>query len=139
LQATIRILIVDDFEPFRRFVESTLSQKPEWQIVGEVGDGPQAVQLARALQPDLMVLDIGLPTLDGIETARRVSECAPKTRILFLTANRSETMVQEALRTGAAGYVLKSNATKELLPALEAVLEGKRFVSVSLNHHESGC
>ncbi len=127
-----RVLVVDDYEPFRRFVCSTLGTRPELQIVGEASDGLEAVHKAEELQPDLIVLDIGLPTLNGIEAARRILEHSPKSKILFLSENRSWDIAEEALRTGAGGYVVKSDATGDLLPAVETVLKGKRFVSASL-------
>jgi DNA-binding NarL/FixJ family response regulator len=89
-------------------------------------------QIAQQLQPDLILLDIGLPTLNGIEAARRIREVSPKSRILFVSENRSPEIADEAFRTGACGYVVKAAATSELLPAVEAVLQDKRFVSVSL-------
>jgi len=124
--------VVDDYEPWRRFVSTTLQKQPKLQIIGEVTDGLEAVQKAQQLQPDLILLDIGLPTLNGIEVARRVRELSPKSKILFLSENRSWDIAEEALRTGADGYVVKSDATGELLPAVNAVLGGKRFVSASL-------
>ena len=124
--------MVDDYEPWRRFVSTTLQKQPELQIIGEAVDGLQAVQKAQQLQPDLILLDIGLPTQNGIEAARRIREVSPKSKILFTSENRSWDIVEEALRTGAGGYVVKSDATGELLPAVNAVLGGKRFVSASL-------
>jgi len=131
----IRVLVVEDFEPFRRFACSTLQKETEVEVVGEVSDGLEAVQQAQQMQPDLILLDIGLPTINGIEAARRIRECAPQSKILFVSENRSPDMVQEALRTGAGGYVLKSDAASELLLAVKTVLEGKRFVSASLAGH----
>ena len=130
--SSVRVLVVDDYKPWRRFVSTTLQKQPELQIVGQVTDGFEAVQKAQQLQPDLILLDIGLPTLNGIEAARRIREVSPKSKILFVSENRSWDIVEEALRTGAGGYVVKSDATDELLPAVEAVLKGKRFVSASL-------
>ena len=127
-----RILLVDDYEPWRRFVSTTLQKQPELRIVGEVTDGFEAVQKAQQLQPDLILLDIGLPTLNGIEAARRIREVSPKSKILFVSENRSWDIVEEALRTGAGGYLVKSDAAGELLLAVNAVLGGKRFVSASL-------
>jgi len=86
------------------------------------------VQRAKELQPDLIVLDIGLPTINGIEAARRIRRDAPNAKILFLSENHSSDIVEEAFRLGANGYVVKSNAAEELLPALEMVLQGKRFL-----------
>jgi len=102
---------------------------PEVQIVGQGSDGMEAIEKAQELQPDLVLLDIGLPKLDGIKAALRIRECAPKTRILFFTENSSADIAEEAMRTGADGYVVKAGAAQELLPAVEAVLQGKRFLS----------
>jgi CheY-like chemotaxis protein len=100
-----------------------------------VSDGLDAVQKADELQPDLILLDIGLPTLNGIEVARRIREVSPASKILFVSEDRSADIVEEALSTGAGGYVVKSDAARELLPAVNAVLEGERFVSASLAGH----
>ncbi len=127
-----RILVVDDYEPWRGFVLTTLQKQPELEIVGEVTDGLQAVQKAQQLQPDLILLDIGLPTLNGIEAARRIREVSPTSKILFLSEDRSPDIAEAALSTGAEGYVVKSDAAAELLPAVNAVLGGKRFISASL-------
>jgi DNA-binding NarL/FixJ family response regulator len=132
-----RVLVVDDYEPFRRFVCSTLGTRPGLQIVGEASDGLEAVHKAEELRPDLIVLDIGLPSLNGIEAARRIRRLSPESRILFVSENRSAGILEEALRTGAGGYVVKSDAAGELLPAVEAVLGGKRFVSASLTGNDS--
>jgi len=132
----VRVLVVDDFEPFRQHVCSVLQNQPGLDIIGEVSDGPGAVQKAQELQPDLILLDIGLPTLDGIEAARRIRKVSPTSKILFVSADRSVDVAQEALNTGAGGYVVKSSAATELLPAVEAVLEGLRFVSASLSGHD---
>jgi DNA-binding NarL/FixJ family response regulator len=129
--------VVDDYEPFRRFVCSTLGTRPEFQVVGEAADGLEAVHKSAELQPDLIVLDIGLPTLNGIEAARRIREVSPKSKILFVSENRSRDIAEHALRTGASGYVVKSDAGSELLPAMKAVLQGKQFVSASLTGHKS--
>lgn len=128
----IRVLIVDDYEPWYRFVSNTLRKHSTFEIVAEATDGLKAVEKARELQPDLILLDIGLPTLNGIEAARRIRELSPKSKILFLSENRAADVAQEALNTGAGGYVVKSDAASDLLPAVKAVLEGKRFISASL-------
>jgi DNA-binding NarL/FixJ family response regulator len=107
-------------------------KRPRLRIVGEASDGLEAVQKAQELQPDLILLDIGLPMLNGIEAARRIRELSPKSKILYVSEDRSLDFVEEALRTGAAGYVVKSDAGSELLSAVDAVLLGKRFVSASL-------
>jgi len=125
----VRILLVDDFEPWRRFVASLLQKNPEWQVISEVPDGLQAVQKADELQPDLIVLDIGLPKLNGIEAAISIRKVPPRSKILFLSANRSSDFVLAALDAGAQGYVVKSDGAGELLMAVEAVLKGSRFFS----------
>jgi DNA-binding NarL/FixJ family response regulator len=134
-EASIRVLVVDDHEHWRRFASTTLLKQPELQVIGEVSDGLEAVQQAEELQPDLILLDIGLPRLNGIEAARRIRKVSPASKILFVSENRSADIAEEALSTGAGGYVVKSDAAGELLPALKAVLEGKRFVSGSLAGH----
>jgi DNA-binding NarL/FixJ family response regulator len=128
-RVSVRVLLVDDFEPWQRFAATTLRNQPELEIVGNVSDGLEAVQKAQELQPDLILLDIGLPTLNGIEAARRIGELSPKSKILFVSENRSWDIAEEALRSGGNGYVVKSNAESELLPAVAAVLQGKPFVS----------
>jgi two-component system response regulator NreC len=127
-----RVLVVEDFEQFQRFICSTLGKKPDFQIVGEASDGLEAVRKAEALRPDLVMLDLGLPTLNGIEAARRIRKLCPDCAILFVSQVSSAEAVREALSTGAAGYVLKTRATSDLLAAVEAVREGRQFVSVGL-------
>ena len=107
--------MVEDFEPFRRFICSTLRKRPEFQIVEEVTDGLEAVQKAEELQPDLIMLDIGLPSLNGIDAARRIRKLSPKSKILFMSQESSADVVQEALALGALGYVVKAHAGSELL------------------------
>jgi DNA-binding NarL/FixJ family response regulator len=131
----VRVLVVDDYEPFRRFICSTLGKRPELQIVGEVGDGLEAVHKAEELQPDLILLDIGLPTLNGIEAALRIRKLSPESKILLTSQESAADVVQEALAFGALGYVVKAHAGKELLAAVEAVLEGRQFVSRGLSGH----
>jgi DNA-binding NarL/FixJ family response regulator len=134
--SSIRILIVEDHEPFRRFVCSTLEKRPELQIVGEVADGLEAVQKAGELQPDLILLDVGLPSLNGIEAARQIRTLSPKSKILFVSQESSADLVQEALALGAMGYVAKTNAGIELLAAVKAVSQGRRFVGTGLAGHD---
>jgi DNA-binding NarL/FixJ family response regulator len=127
--STIRVLVVDDYEPFRRFLCSVLGKNPALQIVCEVSDGLEAVQKAEELKPDLILLDIGLPTLNGIEVARRIRTLIPESKIIFVSQESSPDVVQAALSLGAWGYVVKAKAGTDLVAAVEAVLLGKRFVS----------
>ena len=134
--SSVRVLTVDDFEGWRSFVSSMLGGNPKFQIIGEVSDGVDAVQKAQELQPDLILLDIGLPKLNGIEAARQIRSVAPNSTILFLTENYSPDIAQEALRTGASAYVVKSDAGRELLAAVEDVLQGRQFVSERLRYRD---
>jgi DNA-binding NarL/FixJ family response regulator len=130
--SSARVLVVEDHEPFRRYICSTLERSLDFWIVGEVSDGLQAVHQAEVLQPDLILLDIGLPTLNGIEAARRIRQLSPKSKILFVSQESSPDVIEEALSSGALGYVVKANAAREFLPAVEAVLQGKRFIGRGL-------
>ena len=127
-----RVLVVDDNGPFRRFVRATLSMRPGLQIIGEASDGLEAVQKALELQPALVVLDIGLPSLNGLEAARRIRKVSPKSKVLFLTQESAADLVQEALCLGALGFVIKAHAATDLLVAVEAVLRNEQFVSSTL-------
>ena len=130
----IDILVVDDYEDWRRFVSQVLHKESELQVVAEASDGLDAVQKVRELQPDLILLDIGLPKLNGIEAARRMRQISPDSKILFCSENRAVEIIEEAMRCGARGFVLKSDAN-ELLPAIRAVVAGYQFVSTGLAHH----
>jgi DNA-binding NarL/FixJ family response regulator len=122
--------VVDDFEPWRRFVSSTLRKEPGLQVVGEASDGLEAFQKAVELEPDLILLDLGLPTLNGIEAARRIREIVPDAKIIFLSEESSAAIVQEAMSLGARGYVVKTMAAVDLVTAVETVLSGMKFVSI---------
>jgi DNA-binding NarL/FixJ family response regulator len=135
--AVVRVLVVDDYEPFRCFLRTTLQTKPELQVIGEASDGLQAVQKAAELQPDLVVLDIGLPALNGIEAAHQMFRLIPSTTILFVSQNNDADVVGVALNNGAKGYVLKVDAGKELLPAVEAVLRGEYFSSAGVTQRRA--
>ncbi len=110
-------------------VLAMLQEYPNWQIICEASDGFDAVQKSKELQPDLILLDVGLPKLNGLEAARQIYEVVPGSKILFLSENLCAEVVQQALRNGARGYVAKSDAGHDLLAAMEAVIEDKQFVS----------
>jgi two-component system nitrate/nitrite response regulator NarL len=131
--SSIRVLLVDDNEPFRQFVRTTLRTRPGIEIVSEASDGLEAVQKAQELKPALIVLDIGLPGLNGIEAARNIRKLSPQSTILFLSQESSPEVVQEALSLGALGFVIKAHAGSQLLPAVEAVIRNEQFVSSRLN------
>jgi DNA-binding NarL/FixJ family response regulator len=126
--AVVRVLLVDDFARMREFVRSMLSKSPDLEVVGEATDGLEALHLAKKLQPDLILLDVALPSLNGLGVARRVRALSPDSKIVIASVQYSPELVQEAIRSGAVGYVRKADMATHLLPAIEAVLQGKRFV-----------
>jgi len=132
--ALARVLIAEDFPPFRQYLISTLAKCENLQLVCDVSDGLEAVQKAEELKPDLIILDVGLPSLNGIEAARRICKRVPHTKIIFVTQQSSADVVQEALNVGAKGYVLKTKAADDLRVAVEAVLEGRQFISRGLTY-----
>lgn len=122
---SVRVLIVDDFAEWRQFVCRTVGEITDLQIVAEASDGEEAVQKAKDLKPDLVVLDIGLPRLNGIEVARKIRKLCPQCRIIFLTENLSKDVTEECFRAGASGYVVKSSAADDLISAINAAVKGK--------------
>lgn len=128
----VSVLVVDDFQQWRRVVLAALQAKLGLDIFEEAADGLEAVEKAADLQPDLVMLDIGLPKLNGIEVARQIRSISPQSRIVFLTENYSCDLAEAALNSGAKGYVIKSAFAGELIPAVEAVLEGRQFLSPRL-------
>lgn len=127
----VRILLVEDHPRFRDLIRSQTQQRPELQIIAEVTDGLEAIQRAKELQPDLIILDIGLPTVSGFEVARRASTVAPGSRVIFVTTETSDEFVRIAFEFGALGYVHKAEAL-ELLQAIDAALRGDRYLSSKL-------
>jgi DNA-binding NarL/FixJ family response regulator len=121
----VRILLVEDFEPFRRFIRSQLQPRLDLEVIAEASDGLEAVHVAGQLQPDLILLDIGLPRLNGIEAARRIHKLCPETKIVFLSQESSADVIEEALNSGGTGYVIKANAGSELLDAIDAITDGR--------------
>jgi DNA-binding NarL/FixJ family response regulator len=130
----VRILVVEDSEPWRRYISSLVERDSQLRIVCEVSDGLEAVRKAEELKPDIIVLDIGLPKLNGIEAARRIRGLVPMSKILFLSQEYWSDVVQEALRFGP-GFVFKADAGRELLSAVKAINLDKPFLSSSLAHH----
>ena len=118
----VRVLVVEDFLPFRQFIRATLARNGDLQVICEVADGLEAVQKAQELQPDLILLDIGLPTINGIEAARRIRDLSPESKIIFLSQESAADVMQEALGVGACAYVVKTKAASLLLAAVTAAL-----------------
>ena len=125
----VRILLIEDFAPFLKLTRSILADKAGLQIIAEALDGHDGVQKATELKPDLILLDIGLPKMNGIEAARQIRKLAPDSKILFVSQESSPDIIQEALSLGASGYVVKTKVGRDLLPAVDAVLQGRTFVS----------
>ena len=132
--AVVKILVVDDYEPFSLFLHLKLQSRPALQIVSETSDGLQAVQKAEELQPDLILLDISLPKLNGIKAARQIRKSAPQSRIIFVSQESSPDLIQEALSSGTCGYVVKSKANHDLLANVDAALESRPPLGGALAH-----
>lgn len=124
-----RILIADDHELVRRGLIEQLHRTPGWRVIAEAADGNEAVALAAREKPDLIVLDLTMPQLNGIGAARKILESNPQARILMLTAHESEQLLREVVASGALGYVLKSDAARTLTSALQELLAGRPFFS----------
>lgn len=127
-----RILLADDHEVVRRGLRALLDSQPQWQVVGEADNGRDALRLATSLKPDVVVLDVGLPQLNGLEAARQIKVAVPRTRILILTMYDSERIMRDALNAGVRGYLLKSDAGRDLVGAVEALLANKTYFTSKL-------
>jgi len=132
LQALVRVLVVDDVELWRTFVRMHLEKEPNLHVIGVAADGLDAVRKTEKLRPDLIVLDISLPGLNGLEVARQIRAIASGSTILFLSGQSDPDLVRHAFSAGGLGYVLKSDAARDLIAGIESVLLGRRFVSSSL-------
>ncbi|HXU15007.1 MAG TPA: response regulator transcription factor [Terriglobales bacterium] len=121
----VRVLVVDDFAEWRRELCATIQEISGLQVVGEAADGFEAIQKSKDLRPDLILLDIGLPRLNGIEVARRLSKVCPESRIIFVTENRSSDIREEGFRAGGSAFVIKSDSPNELVAAINFVLKRK--------------
>jgi DNA-binding NarL/FixJ family response regulator len=132
VMSLIRVLVVDDAECWRLFVSSMLRAEPSFEVVFEASDGLQAVQAAQDLQPTIVLLDIGLPGLNGIQAGEWIRTVAPDTKIVFLSQETDADIVRATLELGALGYVLKFDAARELIAAIHSVVRGERFVSRSM-------
>jgi two-component system, NarL family, response regulator NreC len=125
----LRVLLGDDHTLFRHGLLKILEERPEWEIVAEVGDGREAVRKALALKPDVAILDVGMPLLNGIDATQQIVRKAPQTRVLVLSMHSDEAYVTRALQAGATGYMLKDSAGKDLLKGVAAVAAGQAFFS----------
>jgi DNA-binding NarL/FixJ family response regulator len=130
--ALIRLLLVDDHEVARRSIRSVLSGNSTIQIVAETADGEEAIVRAQEVHPDIVLLDISLPGISGIDAAKSISKASPASRIIFVSQHDSVRVAKDALSAGASGYVVKSDAGRDLLDAITAALDGRTFVSRTL-------
>jgi two-component system response regulator NreC len=127
--ATLRILLADDHTVVRQGLRKVLEERPDWQVVAEAGDGREAVRLAEQHKPDVAVLDVAMPLLNGVEATRQIVKRVPGTRVLVLSMHSDEAYVTQILKAGAAGYLLKDSADVDLIQAVSAVSHGKSFFS----------
>jgi DNA-binding NarL/FixJ family response regulator len=123
----VRIVVADDHEMVRRGLAATLADVERWSVVAQADNGRDAVELIATHKPDIAILDLSMPELNGLDATRRILESRPETRVLILTAHESEQLVREVLSAGARGYVLKSDAGRILVRAVEALLDGQTF------------
>ena len=126
---SVRIIIADDHEIMRKGLRSLVEARQDWQVVGEASNGREAVEKAKELAPNVAVLDIGMPELNGLEATRQIVRDSPQTQVLILTMHESEQMVRDVLDAGARGYVLKSDAARDLVNAVDALSQHRTFFS----------
>jgi len=125
--ATLRVLVADDHEVVRKGLRTILEEQPGWEVSGEASDGREAVDKVRALKPDVTVVDVGMPGLNGLEATRQMLKNDPETKVLILTMHESDPLIREVLDAGARGYLLKSDAGKDLVSAVEAIRRNKTY------------
>lgn len=123
----LKVLIADDHEIVRQGLRSMLEAQRDCQVVGEAGDGRQAVTLTKELNPDVVILDIGMPTLNGLEATRQILKMRPQTKVLILTMHESDSVIREVLDAGARGYILKTDAGRDLVTAVDSLRRNKTF------------
>lgn len=124
----VRVLVVDDFAPWHSLIKTQLEHEPEWQIIGSAMNGVDAIQKATDLQPDLVLMDIHLPRLNGIEAARQIRALVPQVKIIFLSSNTHPDVIEAALNAGGLGYIPKAKIAECLLPGMKSVLAAQPFI-----------
>jgi DNA-binding NarL/FixJ family response regulator len=129
MREKIHILLVDDHAVVRQGFKMILAAQPDMEIVGEAGNGREALDLAGQLQPDVIVMDVAMPELNGIEATRRVADVSPRSRVLALSMHKDSVYVREILRAGARGYLLKDSISSDLLAAVRAIARGEGYLS----------
>jgi DNA-binding NarL/FixJ family response regulator len=126
---SVRILLADDHEIVREGVRAMIERQPGWEICGEASTGREAVAQAQALEPDLVIMDIGMPELNGLDATRQIKRLLPQVEVLIFTANETEEIVRQVFQSGARGYLLKAEASKHLLPAIEMLRKHRTYFS----------
>jgi DNA-binding NarL/FixJ family response regulator len=121
---TIRILVVDDHEAVRKSLMAMLAREPDMQVVGTAENGREAIQLAQTIDPDVIVMDVSMPEIDGIRTAGKIQDLGISTQIIMLSMHHNSTLVQQARKNGATGYIIKQQANRDFIPAIRAAYEG---------------
>jgi DNA-binding NarL/FixJ family response regulator len=128
-------MIVDDHAAIRRGVQGILHSFPEWELCGEADNGQEAIRLAETLKPEVIIMDVSMPVLNGLEATRIISDVLPDTKIVLLTLHSSTELVRSAFRAGARGYVLKSDAEQELIRALNVIVDDGTYVSPTIDEN----
>jgi DNA-binding NarL/FixJ family response regulator len=136
---SVRILVADDHVVVRRGLRALLQAQPPWKVVAEASTGVEAVEKAARLQPDLVIMDLSMPELNGLDATGLILKAAPKTRVLILTMHNAEELIERTLKAGARGYVLKSDAERDLITAIEAVLDNRTFFTPSVSEAVLDC
>jgi DNA-binding NarL/FixJ family response regulator len=132
MEPSLRLLIADDHEIVRRGLRNLLEAQPGWQVAAEAADGREAVKMAKQVKPDVIVMDIGMPELNGLEAGRQILKVDARAKILILTMHDSDSVIREVLDAGARGYVLKSDASRDLVTAVNAIRSGKTFFTAKV-------
>lgn len=136
--SSLRILLVDDHEIVRKGLRAIVERRTGWEVCGEAGDGQEALRRANELHPDLVIMDVMMPKLNGVESTRRIMAELPHTKIVMLSMHNSEELMKEALEAGARGYMVKGDVVNELAPAVQAVMKGRNFISPKVERSDSG-
>src|SRR5487761_141223 len=123
----LKLLVADDHEIVRKGLRAILEAQPDWKVVGEAADGRQTVAMVKDLKPDIVVLDVSMPALNGLDATRQIVKERPDTKVLILTMHQADPLIREVLEAGAKGYLLKSDASRDLVAAVEAVRHNKNF------------
>ncbi len=129
----VRILLADDHEIVRRGLKALLQERPEWEVCGEAANGRDAIELAARFQPEIAIVDLMMPDLNGLETTRQIRKVSPRTQVLVFTMHQNESLVHDVLEAGARGYLLKTDAERHVITAVETLLRRQPFFSAQIS------